>query len=604
MKCPECGQWNRASMPHCIKCGAPLNIDEVSRLQWKDTLKDSGPSTAYLRADEFGQVDASPDARDQLAGEMQDLKKRKHEGAERQRRMSGKASSRPASEVVVTEEPAATARRVRHEGVPQTAVRVQPVTRNDQIRREESEIWHRVRFMDENGAFVDSRTYDPIPSGGYGYSQGTGSWHLAGPLSKSLAPEPERKHWLLKAFIALLILAVIGTGVFFGYRMITRGKAPSYNQDAIITASLLNDLPAHTILIPGEEGTTIYVRELHASYVVMDGFATIEVADHTWYDNLEGALDETMDVTLTPFLKTSSGRQTPLDLITYQITIPLSPIELESPEGLRKEISTTMYSIRIVVRPGSHVTVNGEDCSDTVNSSTGEMVKNAEVHPKGDNEFVISVRSQYCRENTITVVLYREVQEIPLDLAVGTIGSTDKETMKITATTLPGAEIEIVQPEWSDLNISELNTTGRFSFYVKFDHIGENTITIRSSVPGMRTSEVNHKVYYVPPEPEYSRKAWGMTPENYSELLNNIKVRARNNQIYVVMGTVREIISKKPLRVIINTSEDGKSQPVVVECPEQSKFRWEEGHYYRIYADASSIYDSMPVLIARYSKNK
>ena len=68
MKCPECGQWNRASMPHCIKCGAPLNIDEVSRLQWKDTLKDSGPSTAYLRADEFGQVDSTPDARDQLAG--------------------------------------------------------------------------------------------------------------------------------------------------------------------------------------------------------------------------------------------------------------------------------------------------------------------------------------------------------------------------------------------------------------------------------------------------------------------------------------------------------------------------------------------------------
>ena len=70
MKCPECGQWNRASMPHCIKCGAPLNIDGASRLLWKDTLKDGGPSASYLRADEFGQVDITPDARDQLAGEM------------------------------------------------------------------------------------------------------------------------------------------------------------------------------------------------------------------------------------------------------------------------------------------------------------------------------------------------------------------------------------------------------------------------------------------------------------------------------------------------------------------------------------------------------
>ena len=101
MKCPECGQWNRASMPHCIQCGAPLNIDEASRLQWKDKLKDGGPSTAYLRADEFGQVDATPDARDSLAGEMQELKKRKREGAERQSQLSRNSVSRADSDVVV-----------------------------------------------------------------------------------------------------------------------------------------------------------------------------------------------------------------------------------------------------------------------------------------------------------------------------------------------------------------------------------------------------------------------------------------------------------------------------------------------------------------------
>ena len=157
MKCPECGQWNRASMPHCTKCGAPLNIDEASKLQWKDTLKDGGPSTAYLRADEFGQVNSTPDARDQLAGEMQELKKRKREGEERKSRLIGKKRERPDSEVVVTEEPAPASRprRARHDDMPMTAVRVQPASRNDERRRQESEIWHRVRFMDENGAFAD-----------------------------------------------------------------------------------------------------------------------------------------------------------------------------------------------------------------------------------------------------------------------------------------------------------------------------------------------------------------------------------------------------------------------------------------------------------------
>ena len=74
MKCPECGLWNRASQPHCTRCGAPLNIDEASHHGWKETLKDSGASTTYLRADEFGLTDQTPEPRDQLAREMQDLK--------------------------------------------------------------------------------------------------------------------------------------------------------------------------------------------------------------------------------------------------------------------------------------------------------------------------------------------------------------------------------------------------------------------------------------------------------------------------------------------------------------------------------------------------
>ena len=578
-------------MPHCIKCGAPLNIDEASRLQWKDKLKDGGPSTAYLRADEFGQVDATPDARDSLAGEMQELKKRKREGAERQSRLTAKTRERSSSEVVVTEEPASAvrSRRSRHDDVPQTAVRIQTSSRNDRTRREESEIWHKVRFMDENGAFAESRTYDPAPSGTY--TQGTGSWHLAGPLGKQIAPPPEHKHFFLKVLLAVILLAAVGAGGYFGYKALAGEKGPSVNKDAIVTASLMDDLPAHTILIPGEEGTTIYIRELHASYNVLDGFATIEVADHTWYDNLEGALDETMDVTLTPFLKSASGKQTPLDLVTYQITIPLSPITLESPDALRTTVSTTMSAIKIVVRPGSRVMVNDKDCSDTVNSETGEMSYNAMVQPIGDNPYKITVRSQYCREK----------QEVPLDLSVGTYGTTDQKNMKVTATTLPGAYVEVLTPH-ADLNITDLDSTGKFSFNAVFDHIGYNTISIKASYGNKKPSIVNHEVYYLPPADEYTKKAWPLTAEGYSELLNNLPVRIANNQVYVVKGYVQYSVSDKPQRVVINTSEDGKSQPVLVE--NFTKIRWEVGKYYRIYADAASSYSSMPWLNARYTYTK
>ena len=584
-------------MPHCIKCGTPLNIDEVSKLQWKDTLKDSVPSTAYLRADEFGQMDATPDARDQLAREMQDLKKRKQEGAERQSRMRGHSDRHSASEVVVTKESGIRSRKARHDDMPVTAVRVQPAVRNDRDRRSESEIWHRVRFMDGNGAFAESRTYDPAPAGGY--TQGTGSWYLAGPLGNHIAPRRDRKRNSLKIVLILLLVAVLGSGGYLGYRALSEGSAPAINQDAVVTATLLEDLPAHTILIPGEEGTSIYIRELHSSYVVVNGFATIEVADHVWYDNLEGTLDDTMNVTLTPFLKTASGRQMPLDLISYEISIPLSPIRLESPDTLRSTVSTTMKAIQITVRPGSRVFVNNKDCTDMVNKD-GEMIYNATVQPNGDNYYKFSVRSQYCRENELTVTLYREPQQVPLDLSVNTFGSTDEQTMKVTATTVAGADVRVLTHH-SDLDITNKDKTGRFTFYAIFDKIGDNRITIQASLNG-QVSTVNYDVYYLPRPEIYTKKAWPLTAEGYGELLSNIQVRAENNQVYVIKGVVQRVEFEKPQRVIIYTSEDGKSQPVLVE--NKTKTKWEVGKYYRIYADASSTYNSMPLLIARYTYTK
>ena len=74
-------------MPHCTRCGAPLNIDAASRMEWKDSLRDEGQSTAYIRVDEFGNEDRTPDSRDVLAREMQELKIRKREGEARKQKM-------------------------------------------------------------------------------------------------------------------------------------------------------------------------------------------------------------------------------------------------------------------------------------------------------------------------------------------------------------------------------------------------------------------------------------------------------------------------------------------------------------------------------------
>lgn len=599
MKCPSCGQWNRASLPRCQRCGYDLTSAEQQTPDWKTTLRD-GNAKEYISVDEDGDANRSKDARDQLAQEMSDLKLRKREGAQHQRRLrqeSAERGSAPSAMTVRTHTSTDTFWNV--EDDPRSTVRIK--RGGKEVPRDE--LSDNTTRRTVNTDWQDTRSYDPL----WEETEVYGAWQM--PQNTQLTGKlPSRSRGLrriLRFLVMLLLIAIAGLCIFFGveYFKLRQEEKQDLNRPAV-TASMKDDLAAHTILIPGEDGQQIYIRELHASYIVTGGFATVEVADHTWYDDLVDYVGETMTVTLTPFVKTASGRQQPMDPIEYDITIPLSPISLTSPDALRTEVATAMYSIKLTVRPGSTVTINGEDVSDTVSSEDGSLSYNATVQPIGDNTFDIRVRSQYCRENQLSLVLYREPQDIPLDLSADTYTSTSKQSIEIRATTLPGALVEVLTPH-SDLNITNVDTTGEFSFMALFDHYGDNTIIITASDPDhpeKKTSTVNYVVYYVPEPNVYTPKAWPLNAAGYAELLSNITVRAERSQIYLATGTVQYIVSEKPQMVVINTSEDGTSQPVLLE--NFTKTTWEVGKSYDIYADAYGTYNGMPWLAARYTYPK
>lgn len=591
MKCPQCGQWNRASLPHCMKCGAPLEAEDAGFPSWKTTLRDDQKGKEYIRVDEEGQASSTPDSRDALAEEMAELKKRKAQGSRVQRQMrqeSARRGAAPSAMTIRTHASVDTFWNMNDD--PRTTVRVKRRT-----TQEETPQTHQV-----NEAWQEDRSYGAL----WQEQEMYGSWQLP-QTTQFTGKLPSRARGLrhiVRILVIILVLGLLGLTAFFGYTYFkNKAEADREKNRPSVTASIKDDLAAHTILIPGTDGQQIYIRELHTSYIVTGGFATVQVADHTWYDEITDYVGETMDVTLTPYVKTAGGQQKPMEPIVYQISIPLSPITLNTPDGLRTEVSTAMYSLSFTVRPGSTVYVNEEDVSDTVDSEDGDFTYNATVQPQGDNNFVVRVRSQYCRENTMTVTLYREPQEIPLDLSADTYSSTSSKAIEIRATTLPGAEVEILTPH-SDLNVTNLETTGAFSFYALFDHYGDNTVTITASYPGKKTSTVEYSVYYIPNPDEYTPKAWPLTAAGYSELLANNTVRTERSQVYLVEGTIAEIVSDKPQMVIVYTGEDGVSQPVLVE--NFSKTTWELGKAYRIYADANGTYSSMPRLSGRYTYAK
>lgn len=633
MKCPNCGKWNQASLPHCIYCGQELPNDAYGPQgvpAWQLELEDRDRKNTYVRVDETGEQETTNDPRDTLASEMADLKSRKLMGEQKQRMLREEAARRgmaPSGRSVRTtsnrgtffsayDDPDTALRPVAPELVEEGEVapdarRVVPVKYRTTYSssQPEDEVYGygntrrivNIQHPDESetvyDGYHDTSAYLPSFANQDEYEN---SMRLK---NAALSRKP-RRHSGRRILRFLVLLGMLGVAGWLAVAFVIPMLTADQNVDertAVVIPTIRDDMAAHTVTIPGEDGQRITIRELRTSAIVTGGVATFDILDHVWYDNYEDYLQDTMTVTLTPYVITDSGKQQALEPIHYEIDIPLSPIELSTPDSPYQVVSTALYNIVFYVREGSTVIINGEDYSDLVNTEGGKVSYNATVQPIGENNFEIRVRSQYCRENTLTVTLYREKQEIPLDLASDIASTNDDGFMTVRGTTLPGAVVKVLSP-YSDLDITNTAVDGSFSFVAKFDKIGVNTIIITADYPGKATTRVEHNVTYVPNVDIYSRKAWSMK-DMYTNYMDNLSTRVANQQIYICQkAIVTSIETTKPQRAFVNVGTE--ESPMLVYVENGSRTTWEVGKCYDLYGDAYGMYDSKPWLIVRYTYEK
>lgn len=601
MKCPNCGQWNRETFPACYKCGFPLKRDEGGQdtaveqgRRLDDYLIENNNTRNYTRIDENGQESAQNDSREELALEMQNLQKRIQQGRERQQNLreagaiqgiapSGRGIEYP------TERVAPDLSRTRRRAYREEEV-------EGEIRPNAQKIVSQREIAYENETYTTGLDQPSSMENPFYMPR-----RVSPPAGKVRLTRNRLRRRLVRALSLLLIVAAAGIAayqyVYLPY--VTNTREQSLASKVEITPSILGDSAAHTIKIPGEEGTVIYIKELRRSYTVTGGYATVEVADYIWYENENAQVTESeVTATITPYLKTNAGEQVALEQLHYQVEVPESPLILVTPDTGYAEVSTAIYNIQFRVEKTSSVTINGEDFSDLVNTQDGLISYNATIQPIGNNYFEIKTRCQYYRENTTTVVIYRARQDIPLDLSTTLSNRSSNSRMTITATTLAGATVTVSTPH-EDLDISTLNVNGQFSFKAVFENIGTNTITITASYPGKEPSVVNYEVYYLPPAAEYTRKAWPLDSWNYSELLSSIATRVATSQIYVCIGRITSIISTSPQLAIMETGDASSSREVMLE--NRSTDTWVVGERYRVYADVFGLYSGIPRLVGRYT---
>lgn len=601
MKCPSCGQWNRASFPKCFKCGTPLPLHNREQVVLpaeeleKTAQQKAGDLPVKYTVDDMGNETPNLDPKDRLAREMQSYHERKRRGKMRQQRLREDSAEK---------------------GYAPTGTSVSTPSRRNAMFQSPEAPYDPYRVYSEEKVDYDGYTEGPVyqstRDGFYTHEKG-------GRLHSGAIPLPNKRIKRTRMFgirrflpyIALILFvgAMLFSGYFFLFKpyLLDARETPEELQ-VQVSASILDDNAAHTIRIPAEDGTQIYIKELRKSFLATGGYATFQVADYTWYELVEEDpydtstwLPATMDVTLSPYVRSATGEQVAMPPVNYTIDILQSPMMLISPDVTYIKTSMPLYNIRFKVMTNSQVFINNEDFSSYVNTQDGLIAYNAPIQPIGDNKITITVRSQFYRMNTVTLTIHRAVQDIPLDLAATMDDESSRDRMPIFGTTRAGATLTVLTPH-EKLDLSELATTGRFNFNAIFDHYGTNTIRIQADYPGKESTLIEFNVYYLPNPNEYTTKAWALNDGfGYADLLANLAKRIEKTQVYVMTGTVTEIVSNRPQLVILDAGDGKTSSPLYVMLENQTKTTWELDKRYTIYADAYGMYDNFPRLIARYT---
>ena len=653
MKCPECGAWNTAYLPRCKGCGMPLTENTLKEAPWEKAMHKKKPSLKVIQYDpdapdtdifESEEAAFDPDALNTatLTDEMEQLKERRQKGADRLEQMKTQASRvrqsmrdaqiiRPAAEPGDISRSAESVMIRRRQQQRQTQY-----TSNlydDQLGYEAQEdpnaYLNHGYFSDMQEVpvtYVDDDEDAPVYYDGFTPEAGdmdavTDDEYMRRRIQTRAHREDAYESFdssrrkkrratriLVSLIIAVLCLAGVGVGGIFAARHFVQKQGMQLRQDSDtrveITQTTYDGHPAHTFTIYGKENATVYLKEMQSSYVIAGGKVEVTVPDYMWYDTESSTYatpveTDTMDVKLTPFIRYSQeGDQFQLDPIEFTVDVPLSPIYLLSPSTAHASVGVSIYEVRINVQLGSTVIIDGTNVS-TLIRDTGNVSKNVQVLPVGDNTISISVKSKYCRENKMEITLHREPQEIPLELAATVIVEWNYEKddplnqASISGTTLPGASITIESPH-EDLTLDP--ATGNFKFKPIFPTLGNNEVIIRASYEGRKDSVISHTVYYMPNADVYTRRAWDLDAQ-YTDLINYISIR--KGVIYTGTGTVVRIISTAPQMAIMNIGTETLEKLVMIE--NSSKTTWAVGTKYRIYGDVYGLYGNMPRLTVRYT---
>lgn len=404
--------------------------------------------------------------------------------------------------------------------------------------------------------------------------------------------------------IWVLILALLGGGIFLGYRLLD-GKIfnPTAPTSTPAPGNTGNIQAPQISVMQEEDGTefvraifygvpqdSIYIAPLNKYFPFESSVLTFNWQLHELLGNAQPE-GETVTINLAPVYRTKAGKETPIDTLPVTMKVAMTSIKLLSPALFSNEVYQTDTNIVFQVTPGAAIDINGTDYTAKADAS-GKVTYKATCQPGEQKDFLITAKATGKQPAGITVTLFREKMPVTFSLSASNPKTVQTNQVVISGNVDKLATLSVEDYKVLDVKINE--QYGMFDLTVELPAYGTHNLILSATVPETGTSKLAFSVVYQPDEHEYTKKAWAYDKnlaKNPEGFLGKIFVFESPSVVEVKEGS--------PNIITINMGTEDSPQLLLLEYAGSRKI--EVGGRYRFFADVIGQQDGKALLAVRFT---
>lgn len=415
----------------------------------------------------------------------------------------------------------------------------------------------------------------------------------------------KRVRWIrlfLIVIISLSLLFGIGFGGYKLFKLIS--TSISKYKESIIEATaekaplveriMVDGKPWHRITFYGDEGEYILITNLHRTLPIHDGEAILRIDDLGYIPDSPDVDIPIITVEITALRFDISGEETPVDVPSFDIEIPISPLSIIVPEEQGFTTFETRMDIKMKVIPGSRVTIGTISRSDDV-SDEGYVSTAIDLLPIGDNVFNVVVQTLKHRMNVYEVIINHPEMDVPIQID-DTYKNGEAETEKIvlTGTTVPEAELLVDALLIGEMELDPL--TGEFTLNIKLPKYGWNRITLTATLPSGESSKLIYAIERTADMSSYTRSAWSLV-DNFNYL--TVSTNSLIGQEFKCVGTITKKLDADTRNIYqMDVGADGNPMYIAIEY--EGNLKINVNSKYEMFADVTGTFEQYPLLMAQF----